>query len=431
MKVQKSFHSSDKSLKNAGDNALANRMTEDGNDDMFMQKQKNHPKSPSVKRNIVFLIIGIVGLIGGIVCLVLGFVLTPKASTNSSFSKINTGGQDSATYSALTGEPLADASQKNAPAYCIQTPNGTDGARPQSGLTEAGVVFEAIAEAGITRFAAIYQNPSSAVIGPIRSLRIYYLDWDTPFDCTIVHAGGADNALAAVSAGGYKDLSEDYSYMYRGTYGSRLWNNLFTTSEYLKKFSSDHGYNTSEINGFARMTPTESAKARVDAGAKEKLDITKASSGDTSEIAAEVTSINLNLGGWDNFNVHYDYNPESNTYDRSYASGAAHEVYQCSTEDLGEKNPEDVCTLTQMSPAVVVAMVVQEGKDTDGYHESIATISTGDAYIFQNGSVIKGSWSKSSKAEQIKFFDESGKEVALAPGQTFITAVPAYGSVEY
>ena len=431
MKVQKSFHSSDKSLKNAGDNALANRMAENGNDDMFVQKQKNHPKSSSGKRNIVFLIIGIVGLIGGVVCLVLGFVLTPRASTSSSFSKISTGGQDITTYSALTGEPLADASQKNAPAYCIQTPNGTDGARPQSGLTEAGVVFEAIAEAGITRFAAIYQNPSSAVIGPIRSLRIYYLDWDTPFDCTIVHAGGADNALAAVSAGGYKDLSEDYSYMYRGTYGSRLWNNLFTTSEYLKKFSSDHGYNTSEINGFARMTPTESAKARVDAGAKEKLDITKASSGDTSEIAAEVTSINLNLGGWDNFNVHYDYNPESNTYDRSYASGAAHEVYQCPTEDLGEKNPEDVCTLAQMSPAVVVAMVVQEGKDTDGYHESITTIGTGDAYIFQNGSAIKGSWSKNSKAEQIKFFDESGKEVALAPGQTFITAVPAYGNVEY
>ena len=36
-----------------------------------------------------------------------------------------------------------------------------------------------------------------------------------------------------------------------------------------------------------------------------------------------------------------------------------------------------------------------------------------------------------SKAEQIKFFDESGREIALAPGQTFVTAVPAYGSVEY
>ena len=81
--------------------------------------------------------------------------------------------------------------------------------------------------------------------------------------------------------------------------------------------------------------------------------------------------------------------------------------------------------------SVVVAMIVQEGISADGYHESIGTTGTGDAYIFQNGTAIKGSWSKASKAEQIKFFDESGREIALAPGQTFVTAVPAYGSVEY
>lgn len=431
MKLQKTSKSKDKSFKRINSYTLADRMADGEDENTPVQKQKNHTKASLDKKYKIFMIIGVAGLIGGIVCLVLGLVMAPKANNSLGSSQISVESQDNISYSALTGEPLMDGSQKNAPAYCIQTPNGTDGARPQSGLTEAGVIFEAIAEAGITRFAAIYQDPTSAVIGPIRSLRLYYLDWDTPFDCTIVHAGGADNALAAVSSGAYKDLSEDYAYMYRGTYGSRLWNNLFTTSTYLKKFSSDHGYNTSEINGFSRMTPKESAKARADASAKEKLDITKASSADTSEIEADVASINLNLGGWDNFNVHYDYDVNTNTYNRSYASGAAHEVYRCPAEDLGEKNPEDVCTLTQMSPAVVVAIVVQESKDSDGYHENINTIGAGDAYIFQNGSVIKGSWSKGAKTEQIKFFDESGKETALAPGQTFVTAVPTYGSVDY
>ena len=397
----------------------------------FGGKKKAGKKSDWDKKSIAFLISGIVGMIGGVVCLILGIFGGGKVDGELKFPQIDNEEKDNAVYSDLTGEPLADVSLKTAPAYCIQTPNGTDGARPQAGLTQAGVIFEAIAEAGITRFAAIYQNPTSAVIGPIRSLRMYYLEWDTPFDCTIVHAGGAHDALVAVQSGGYKDLSEDYTYMYRGTYGTRLWNNLFTTATYLNQFSADHGYNTSNIQGFARMTPDESGRSRVDAGVKEKLDIVKVAAGDTSETVADVASINLNFGGWANFNVHYDYNVETNTYNRSYGSGVAHDVYECDAVDLGEKNPEDVCRLAQMSPAVVVAMIVQESKAADNYHESITTIGTGDAYIFQNGTAIKGSWAKGAKDQQIKFFDEDGIEVALAPGQTIVSAVPAYGSVEY
>lgn len=383
------------------------------------------------KKSLVFLIVGIVGIVGGVGCLLFGLLGYKKDATEVIFAEISVSENKEKTYSDLTGEPLADTTLRTAPAYCIQTPNGTDGARPQAGLNEAGVIFEAIAESGITRFAAIYQNPSAAVIGPIRSLRIYYLEWDTPFDCTIVHAGGSGDALAAVSSGGYKDLSEDYTYMYRGTYGSRLWNNLFTTSAYLKKFSADYGYNTSDIQGFKRMTPDESGKARVDAGVKEKLNIVKAAAENTSEVSAEVTNITLNLGGWADFNVNYSYDAATNTYFRSYGSGAAHEVYACDAVDLGEKNPEDVCSLTQMNPAVVVAMMVKESRASDNYHEDIMTIGTGDVYIFQNGTVIKGSWAKGAKDQQIKFFGEDGSEVALAPGQTFITAVPTYGSVEY
>lgn len=388
-------------------------------------------KQPIDKKSLIFLISGIVGVVAGIGCLLVGIFGVKIVGADVVFPRVGEAENREVSYSDLTGEPLADAAAKTAPVYCIQTPNGTDGARPQAGLNEAGVVFEAIAEAGITRFAAIYQNPSSAVIGPIRSLRIYYLEWDTPFDCAIVHAGGSGDALAAVAAGGYKDLSEDYSYMYRGTYGSRLWNNLFTTATYLKQFSDDHGYNTSDVQGFARMTPEESAKSRVDALAAEVLDIVKATSVDTSEMVDGVNNIALNFGGWANFNVRYAYNAETNTYFRSYESGVPHEVYACDAIDLGEKNPEDVCSLTQINPSVVVAMVVQESKASDNYHEAISTIGTGDAYIFQNGVAIKGSWAKGAKDEQIKFFDENGEEMALAPGQTFVSAVPAYGNVEY
>ena len=388
--------------------------------------ENSRKKSPKI-----LLISGILGFLGGIACIVAAFLLPQTTGFEASFPEIPSKKTGEEVYSNLTGLKLGSAEELKAPAYCIQTPNGTDGARPQVGLNQAGVVFEAIAESGITRFAAIYQNPTSAVIGPIRSLRMYYLEWDTPFDCTIVHAGGAPDAIAAVSSGKYKDLTENYSYMYRGNAGARRWNNLFTTSALLAKMSADRGYSGSDIKGFTRMTPDDALRARVDGLVEEKLDIVKASTGKTNNLTAGIASIGVNFGGLANFNVRYNYNPENNTYPRSYASGMAHEIYECPEEDLGEKNPESVCHITQLAPSVVAVMVVSEKRASDNYHEDITVLGSGEAYVFQNGTATKGTWKKDSDAEQIKFYDEGGMEIALVPGQTFVEAIPQYGSVEY
>ena len=382
------------------------------------------------RANAVMLGLGVVGILGGVGCALAGVLMPREMLPDLTFPVVPSAVEtDNNIYSKLTGLK-STAEAVNGPAYCIQTPNGTDGARPQVGLNQAGVVFEAIAEAGITRFAAIYQNPTSAVIGPIRSLRIYYLEWDTPFDCTIVHAGGAEDALAAVSRGGYRDLTENYTYMYRGSNAARRWNNLFTTSGLLAQMANDRGYDKSDVKGFSRLTPEEAARARVDAGA-EPLVITAPASGDTSAVKAAVANVAVNFGGLANFNVRYTYDAERNVYARGFESGAAHEIYVCPEENLGEVNPEGTCSLEQLAPSVVVAMEVAEKRAADGYHEDITTVGSGKAWVFQNGQAIVGSWSKSSVKDQIKFFDASGAEIKLVPGQTFVEAVPGYGSVEY
>lgn len=383
------------------------------------------------KKWLILLIFGVLGLVGGASCLIIAMLLPVKEGLSLSYPEIPSRSAGGGEYSNLTGEVLANPELKNAPTFCVQTPNGTDGARPQSGLNQAGVIFEAIAEAGITRFAAIYQNPTAAVIGPIRSLRMYYLEWDTPFDCTIVHAGGADDALVAVSRGGYRDLTENYAYMYRGTYSGRLWNNLFTTADYLKQFNSDMGFQSSDVKGFTRMTPDEANKKKVDELVNEPLNILVPTTNNTSELSAEVSSINLRFGGLANFNVSYNYDLATNKYLRSYENGVAHEVYSCPDENLGEQNPEDVCNLVQMAPSVVIAMVVNERRAADGYHEDITTIGTGEVYVFQNGGVESGTWNKDSRDEQIRFLNENGEEIKLIPGQTFVTAIPSYGSVDF
>ena len=117
------------------------------------------PRTPAKKKRsrviaIVLLIVAII-LAGGTIAI---WYFSNQQSEDSPLSKAEF---DEPPYSILTGLEVADASLNNSPVYCIQIPNGsTDGARPQAGLTDAAIVFEAIAEQGITRFAAIFQNPT-------------------------------------------------------------------------------------------------------------------------------------------------------------------------------------------------------------------------------------------------------------------------------
>ncbi len=333
-------------------------------------------------------------------------------------------------YSTLSGEEISDESLNSSPTFCVQVPNGVDGARPQAGLDDAKVVFEAIAEAGITRFAAIFQNPTVTAIGPIRSLRIYYYDWDVPFNCTVVHSGGAPDAIAALnSSTSLHNLDESLTYMWRSNSNgtlNRLWNNLFTSSENLKKFSTDKSYLSSDIKSFAHFTPDEEKLEKINAQIVEKLDIDEPAAGDTKTLSPKVTKISLNIGNMPTFNPVYTYNPEKNSYDRSYATGAEHLVYHCSAEVT---TPETDCgEAVQLSPKVVVAMLVEERKQSDNYHEDISTLGAGDAYIFENGTVIEGTWEKASKESQIVFKDRENNEIRLNPGQVWITAIPrSYG----
>src|SRR5690625_546006 len=54
--------------------------------------------------------------------------------------------------------------------------NNANVARPQTGLIDADVVYEFLAEGAITRFLALYQSTIPEVVGPVRSARSYYID---------------------------------------------------------------------------------------------------------------------------------------------------------------------------------------------------------------------------------------------------------------
>lgn len=263
-------------------------------------------------------------------------------------------------------------------------------ARPQSGLADAGVVFEAIAEGGITRFLALYQDTTPGDVGPVRSARPYYVQWSMGFDAGYAHVGGSPAAIADIRAWGVRDLDQFYnSGAYHRISSRPAPHNVYTSLAALNQLETAKGYTSSNYTSLARQ---KSKPAKV----------------------PTAKTIDLRLSG-PNYNVHYDYNAKTNSYDRS-VGGAAH---------------IDASGSRQISPAVVVAMVVQYGIAADGHHSEYQTIGSGTVYIFQDGTVTTGTWAKTDEKSQITFADAKGKPLALIPGQTWFTAVGLASYVTY
>ena len=110
---------------------------------------------------------------------------------------------DEIYYSPLTGVETNNKEIKDAATTCVMIENSTD-ARPQSGLNQAGIVYEAIAEGGITRFMAVFQEAKPGLVGPIRSARKSFVDLAKQYQCTYLHVGGATNAINELK-NGYRD----------------------------------------------------------------------------------------------------------------------------------------------------------------------------------------------------------------------------------
>lgn len=316
-------------------------------------------------------------------------------------------------YSPLTGAEVATKDLTTGPVTGVMIPNDTYGARPQAGLKGAGVVFEAICEGGITRFLALFQGEKPEVIGPIRSVRMYYISWAAPFNAGIIHYGGNMDALAEIRNGNYRDMDQmlDSSASWRDPNRNNP-DDAFTGSARIDEINASKGYTTSEFTGFKRK---DIVKAKTSTAKKAKSSTTTATTTTTTTAFPAATNIDVHISDYD-FDSSYVYDATSNTYARSQA-GAPH----LDTDG------------NQISPNVVITLNVEENSSSyPENHEEITTIGSGNATIFQNGEAIAATWNKPGQFDQITFTDASGVEIPLVRGQTWIVAVPnAYGSVNY
>jgi hypothetical protein len=289
--------------------------------------------------------------------------------------------QKTTETSKLTGLEVPVGTNER-PVTAVMIENSPD-ARPQSGLKDAGVVFEAVAEGGVTRFVALFQDTQPDYVGPIRSARPYYIEWILGFDAPYAHVGGSPDALAAIKSLGVKDLDQ----FANGSSYQRVTNryaphNVYTSISALNSLEHSKGWDHSNYDGFVRKTK------------------------ETPLSAPTHKSINASLSGF-YYNPHWDYEQASNSYVRSEAN----------------KPHTDERSGQAIKSKVLVVMVLNKGTMSDGYHSTYQTVGSGKVYVFQDGGAQEGTWSKSDIKKQIVFKDAAGKPLALNPGNTWVTAV--------
>jgi hypothetical protein len=330
-----------------------------------------------------------------IALLVLGFVSywffirSDNKPTNTNFvAKVETKKEKPKTISPLTGVELKDANLAKRPVTALMIENSPD-SRPQSGINEAGVIVEAVAEGGITRFLVLFQENTPSYIGPVRSARPYYVNFALNFDAGFGHVGGSPDALNDIKTLGVKDLDQ---FVNSGAYwriGERAApHNVYTSFEKLDALNQSKGYTSSKFTPFERKkdTPQTPTANNVDINMSSVL-----------------------------YNPHFQYDSATNSYLRSQ----------------GGEPHTDQKSNAQLNPKVVIALVMSKGFMADGSHSTYQDVGTGKMYVFQDGIVSEGTWSKADRKAPLTLIDKNGLPMKLNTGQTWISLVGSPGDVVY
>jgi hypothetical protein len=346
------------------------------------------PKQNRSKR--VLIAIGLVALVGFGTYVVMG----QRAGENPLFllfpgETISDPAPPPMEPNVLNGVPVEITKARRRP-LAIMVENHTE-ARPQVGLTKAAIVYEAIAEGGITRFLAVYGPFDSDKIGPVRSARQYYVEWTKGMDALYAHVGGSQDARNLIRTLGVADLDQfrygTQAYWREPQAGVAIEHTMFTSTDKLYDVAKKAKFDLT-----ATFTPY-----------KFKEDVPAAERGEPHTI-----TINFSLPS---YRVAWEYDSAANTYLRSHG-GVAHV-----DRETGER-------VTAKTIAVVV-LKRQLKTEEDGPGWIMTTTGSGKAAVYQDGQVIEATWKRPTNTDLLRFFDQSGSEIALNRGQLWVEVVHA------
>lgn len=259
----------------------------------------------------------------------------------------------------------------------------TPEARPQSGLDQADVVYEEVVDGGITRFWAVFNSAAPENVGPIRSVRAMDPAIVTPLHGVVVFSGGTSENVALVRATPTVTVDENNA-------GDAFFREPTRQSPH-----NLYG-RTSLLWGFGgQPVPPGPLFAYLDDGA--------AFTGEPMlsfhvnyEQGYDVTYVwDAAVGGWKRFQ----------RTDEPFMAAAIPEV--------------------QIAPTnVIVQFVPYEGAGEGNLY------GTGEAWVFSNGALVRGTWSRVYPEAPTVFADALGNPILLTPGRTWVEIFPLGQTVD-
>lgn len=262
--------------------------------------------------------------------------------------------------------------------------------RPQAGLSQAPVVYETIAEASITRFAAIFLPETLPdLIGPVRSSRHYYLEFQGEYDnAPYAHAGGSPEAMQGIASLGVRDvsaLSSASRYFYRAP--GYAPHNLFTKGELMKLMLRDFKFD---------YTPNYGSWIFQNDPA--------------SEQRASSQEVVIDWASGSAYDARYVYDPATNLYARFHGDDPHKD--RNNNQQIQVKN-----LLIQRIPAETY---LSSGKG----RVDLNITGEGSGWVIRDGQAIEGTWKKATRTDRTRWYDQDGKEISLRRGTTWVHVVP-------
>ncbi|MBR0303915.1 MAG: DUF3048 domain-containing protein, partial [Clostridia bacterium] len=267
-------------------------------------------------------------------------------------------------------------------------------ALPQVGIGNADILFECLAEGGITRMLGFFSEYKDLdVIGSVRSSRPYYIDFAQMFDAIYCHAGGSEDAYSQLASRGINNIDgvrgDPLGVYYRDETRMQTMayeHTLMTTGAGLVQTIEYCGYRTELREGF-------------------KYPFEFAPYGEVVKPDGEMClKIHLPISTYQT--VDYEYDKKEGKYLRFQYNGTPH-IDGATGEQLSFTN-------------VIILFCNTYAYDSYG-RLHVDTVGEGDGYLASAGEYIPIKWSRTDIDGDLTLTRaDNGKTITLNRGKTFV-----------
>ena len=331
------------------------------------------PSAPPRKR-FPYLVLALIGIIGVLVVLLMNSFQDSRVIRDSHRANQTVEEQENITAQSIEKKPLA-----------IMVEN-SEGARPQSGLDKANIVYEVFIGEGITEFLAIYYDQDAEEVGPVRSAIPYFVSKSLEHQAIYVHVGGSEEAYNFIKEEKIDDINEfvDFQPFWRSK-DRNPPHNLYTSTIKLRNEANKLGY--------IEMIKKQDYQFKIDIN--EKL-----IGRETGSIVIPYNSI---------YTVSYNYLPESMKYVR-FMNGKPH---------IDSKTKKQIAVDNIIIQFVETKIIDQEGM------LAVDFVGKGKGLLIFKGNSTEITWEKPDLRTRTLFLNKEGNRIVLTPGNVWIQIAPS------